>query len=109
MGINILKPEKEGYEIKHIFENWRVAYLQYADRFDNITYMERHLQTDEIFILVEGSASLITDDKTIKMDKNIMYNVTQGTWHNIKVSHDALVVIIENANTSKDNTEYKAY
>ena len=44
MEIDIYSPEKEGYEVKHCFDGWRVAYLRYAEKFDDITYLERHLE-----------------------------------------------------------------
>ena len=35
-----------------------------------------------------------------------IYNVRAGAWHNIFVSRDARVLVAENADTSKDNTDY---
>jgi hypothetical protein len=42
------------------YESWRVAVLNDADKFrrEHITYMERHDQTDEVFVLLAGTASL---------------------------------------------------
>ena len=62
MDIDVYSPDNEGYEVKHCFENWSVAYLRYAERFDRITYMERHLNTDEIFVLLKGRAALIVNE-----------------------------------------------
>ena len=108
MEIDIYTPGKEGYEVKHSFDGWRVAYLRYAERFDNVTYLERHLETDEIFVLIKGSAVLISgkNAELIQMETGNIYNVRKGTWHNIKVSKDALVLVVENADTCKENSEY---
>lgn len=108
MEFDIYAPSSDGYEIVHRFNNWRVAYLSYAERFDNITYLEKHLKTDEIFVLLKGSAMLLVGKKAehIEMEKGKMYNVKKGVWHNIKVSKDAVLLIVENNDTCKDNTEY---
>jgi len=108
MELDIFQPTREGYAAVHSFESWRVAYLTYAERFDNITRLERHTKTDEIFVLLEGSAVLLIgeDTKQMKMEKNKMYNVKKGVWHNVKVSKDALLMIVENDDTSADNSEY---
>ena len=104
MEINVYTPSKEGYEIKHSFEGWRVAYLCYAEKFDKITYIERHLNTDEIFVLIKGSAVLLSGENTeqTKMEQGKIYNIPKGIWHNIKVSRDTLVLIVENKDTETE-------
>ena len=108
MSIDIYSPDKDGYEVKHTFGAWRVAYLRYAERFDRITYLERHLETDEIFVLLQGEAVLLHGENIEKtqMEFNKIYNIPKGEWHNIKVSEDALILIYENADRSKFNSEY---
>lgn len=108
MEIDIYSPGKDGYEVKHRFDGWRVAFLRYAERFDTITYLERHLETDEIFVLLKGSAVILFNENAehMEMETGKMYNVKKGIWHNIKVSKDALVMVVENENTCKENSEY---
>ena len=100
--------DKNGYNIMLSFGGWRVAYLKYAERFSNISYLERHMLTDEVFVLLEGTAELIIGKEMIphQMEKNKIYNVPKGEWHNIKVSKDAKLLIVENSDTSKENSEY---
>ena len=38
-----------------------------------------------------------------------IYTVPVGVWHHIVVSADANVVVVENRNTSKENTEKKYF
>ncbi len=99
----------EGYQTVMRFGAWRVAYLNYADRFDRITYLERHMLTDEAFILLKGQGTLLVgeDAATVVMEPNKLYNIKQGEWHAIRVSRDAQVLIVENADTSRENSEYK--
>ena len=107
-GLDIIDYTGEGYKPAMVFESWRVAFLNYADRFDKITKLERHMVTDEVFMLLEGEATLyIGLEKTpVVMERHKIYNVKKGVWHNIKVSPDAKVFIVENDNTTYDNSEY---
>ncbi len=106
--IDIYKPHGDGYQVQHRFGGWRVAYLCYAEKFDRITYLERHLETDEIFVLLQGEATLLIGENAqrVAMEKGQMYNVPKATWHNIRVSRDAQVLIVENEDTGKHNSEY---
>lgn len=87
------------------FEGWKVAYLGYCERFASLTGMERHMLTDEVFVLLRGSAKLYVENTVIDMIPGVVYNVSKGEWHHIVVSTDAAVLVIESSNTSRDNTE----
>ena len=110
--LEIYSYEGDGYKSMVFYEGWRVAFLKHADRFDKdlVDKMERHMLTDEVFVLLEGEGFLIIgeDDKVCPMEKNKLYNVKKAVWHNICVSRDALVLIVENAETGLPNTEYRA-
>lgn len=109
-GLDIL--EYAGCDYSRIVSGakWTVAALNYAERFDekNIVDLERHVLTDESFVLLAGEATLLVGEKAerVKMEPLKVYNVRAGAWHNIFVSPDARVLVVENADTSKDNTEY---
>ncbi|MBQ9802952.1 MAG: hypothetical protein IJW51_07800 [Clostridia bacterium] len=107
-ALEIFAHEGEGYERTMHYENWRVAFLNYAERFDQITYLERHMCTDEVFVLLRGEAKLIVgEEKTEhRLEENKIYNVKRGIWHAVKVSRDAQLLIVENHDTSAENTEY---
>lgn len=100
----------DGYKTMHSFDGWRIAYLNYAERFskEGMTYLERHNLTDEAFILLNGDATLLIGEKgePCKMEKNKIYNVQKGVWHNIIVSRDAKCLVFENLDTSAENTEF---
>lgn len=40
------------------------------------------------------------------METGKIYNVKKGVWHQIFVSRDAKVLIVENHNTAAENSEY---
>ena len=90
------------------FEGWKLGLLRYGERFSEYKTMERHLETDEAFILLEGKATLYEEDKSYNMEKCKVYNVKKGLWHHIVVSEDATVLVVENSNTSAENTERKS-
>ena len=109
-GVDIL--EHTGGEYRRLVSNakWTLASLNYAPRFDekNIVDLERHKLTDETFVLLAGQATLLVGEgaERVKMEPLKPYNVRAGIWHGIFVSKDARVLVAENANTSKDNTDY---
>ena len=107
-GLEIKEYNGEGYNRTHTYGAWRVAFLNHADRFENTTYLERHMLTDEVFLLLGGSAELLIGDRgeTVKMEPCKIYNVKAGVWHNIRVSRDAKVLVVENSETGKENSEY---
>ncbi len=107
-GLTVKEYNGEGYDRTHTFASWRVAFLNYAEWFDKTAYIERHLLTDEVFVLLCGEAELLIGEKmeTVKMEPCMLYNVAAGVWHNIRVSREAKVLVIENSNTDKQNTEY---
>ena len=109
-GLDIL--EHSGIEYRRLVNNakWTLASLNWAPRFaeSNVCELERHNLTDETFVLLNGKATLLVGEKAdrIEMEPLKYYNVRSGIWHHIIVSEDARVLVAENANTSKDNTEY---
>lgn len=108
--LEILEYNGEGYSPVMHFGEWRVALLNYAERFDPSCpiRLERHLLTDEVFVLLDGEATLFIGEQmtSYPMEKNKIYNVKQGVWHRITASKDAKVLIVENNNTAKENSEY---
>lgn len=110
MKIDVIEAKHEGYQTKHIYESWRVGLITPAERFKKITYLERHNLTDEIFILLSGSAVLIGKDddgiQMIELEFGKLYCVPKAYWHNIRIYENSVVAVVENADTSKENTEY---
>lgn len=107
--IEIKQYHGEGYMPLIDFETWRVAVLKYCDELlpDKITKLQRHDESDEVFVLLQGNCTLfIADGKeevgTIykePMELLKLYNIKKSTWHSHTLSKDAVVLIIENINT----------
>ena len=106
----------EGYRPLIDYADWRVAILRWEESLlpQNIGMMERHTQTDEVFVLLEGQATLILGGNSERVESiqvqdlaiSTLYNVKQNAWHTILLSQDASILIVENRNTGEDNTEY---
>jgi ureidoglycolate hydrolase len=113
--IQIREYQGEGYQPLIYFTGWRVAVLNYLDSIHptRIADMERHLETDEAFILLRGKGVLIVggNDEQVcdlipcEMANEKIYNVRAGVWHTILLSPDASVLIVENSDTGEDNSE----
>lgn len=91
-----------------VFDAWRIAALNHGPHFECLRRLERHLQTDESFVLLAGEATLHIgeDAKAVPMSIGAVYNVRKGTWHTIVTRPGARCLVVENADTSRDNTEY---
>jgi ureidoglycolate hydrolase len=113
--IQIREYRGEGYQPLIYFAGWRVAVLNFLDCIHptRIADMERHLETDEAFILLRGKAVLIVggndgqiaDLVPCEMVNEKLYNVRASVWHTILLSPDASVLIVENSDTGEDNSE----
>jgi len=114
--LEIKRYDGEGYRPLIDFGSWRVAVLRWLPGLEpeNTDRMERHIQTDEVFVLLEGQASLILGGNSLKVDAvrpqkmepGYFYNVKQNVWHSVVLSRDATVLIVEERNTGVANTEY---
>lgn len=113
--IDVIEMPKEGYQPLIDYETWRVAVLKYCEdvRLENIKTMQKHLETDEVFVLLSGNCTLITggmkeqieEIDIIKLIPRKLYNVKKGVWHNHVLDEEGEVLIIENQDTSDLNSK----
>ncbi|MDQ1330472.1 MAG: hypothetical protein QG578_735 [Thermodesulfobacteriota bacterium] len=108
--------DKEGYSPVVDYGSWRVAVLNYSNDLlpEKITAMQRHNETDEVFVLLRGRCVLFIGDG----DKNVqeifaedmepfkIYNVKKSVWHTHTLSRDAKILIVENRETTFDNSPF---
>lgn len=107
--IKIFEHFSEGFKVAAEYGEWKVGMLHYNERFSRLGEMERHLLTDEVFVLVSGRATLYTDSEAVEMEQGSVYTVPAAVWHHIVVSEDASVIVVENRNTSIENTEKRYF
>lgn len=109
-GVEVYEYNGENYETAMRFESWRVAYLNHGDTYkeENFEKIERHMESDEVFVLLNGSATLIIGEELnrIEMEPHKLYNVPKGVWHHIFTIEGTSVLIIENENTGPENSEF---
>ena len=105
-----------GYQPVIDFQTWRVAILNYLEEIhpERINFMERHNETDEVFVLIKGQGVLFFGEGDARieeiysqvMEPGKIYNIKQSVWHTIVLSRAGSVLIVENQNTSRENSTY---
>lgn len=115
--MEILKYAFDGEGMQRVFENekWTVGIKNWkpANDITGIDCLERHNQTDELFVLLAGSCTLIyaneTDDglklDAVKMEPGKVYNIPATLWHNTVTCKDTRMILIEDSNTSMENSD----
>jgi len=112
--IDIEEYNESGYKPIIDYGEWRVAVLNYCDELlpKNIDKMQKHNQTDEVFVLLKGECLLFLAEGDQKIDKIYaqkmkpykMYNIKKSVWHTHTLSRNAMVLIVENKNTCLNNS-----
>jgi hypothetical protein len=105
---------EQGYKPLIDYGEWRVAILRFINELlvQNIRKMQRHDETDEVFVLLKGRCILFIGegDKCITrihaqdMELLKLYHVKRSCWHTHTLSEDATVLIIENRDTTDQNS-----
>lgn len=111
--LEVLGWDESGYKPLVFAPGWQVALLNWEPLFDrsNVGQIERHNETDEVFVLLSGGAALFvvsTEGLHVEdMRPGLVYNVREGIWHNLISTHDASWLIVENRDTHLDDCEYR--
>lgn len=106
-------PTKNGFEVFLSNNDFKCAFItahnQYS--FGRIKLIKRHNDSDEIYVLLRGNATVVTtDDLNGEFTKTELlpytaYNVNKSTWHYLAVSDDALIFVAESGKVSPENTD----
>ncbi len=112
--IEVSEHNAPGYAPVIDYETWRVAMLNCDGTPDMSGFdsMQKHLLSDEVFVLLKGSCTLYTGgageeiDKlqAMKMEPYKCYNVKAGVWHAHTLEPGTMVLIVENRNTNGTNS-----
>ncbi|MDO5977893.1 hypothetical protein [Flavivirga spongiicola] len=107
---------EDGFHPFLIRDGWQVAQLNYVEEqnIENISKIDVHYQTDEVFVLLNGKAVLIVatfkDDipffEVELMKQNTIYNIPKNRWHNIAMEEESKVLIVEKSNTHLSDFDY---
>jgi len=98
------------------FEGWKVAMLRYFDVVEPERFyrVERHWNTNEVFILTAGKADLIlfdgdeqpTEMYVLPMELNVAYDIQKSVWHHVVMTEDAHIILLERSETGEETTDY---
>jgi hypothetical protein len=112
--LDVREYDGDGYRPLVDYGAWRVALLRFADDMlpENIAHFQRHDETDEVFVLLQGRCILYVGEGEESIDALYaeemvplkVYNVKRSVWHNHTLSRDAVVLIVENQNTGDQNS-----
>ena len=115
--MEILKYSFEGEGLTRVFENekWMVGIKNWKPMNDiaNINNLERHNQTDELFILLNGQCTLLFANETadgldiqaVRMEPLKVYNIPRTLWHNTVTQKDTKLALIEDSSTGSANSD----
>lgn len=105
-----------GYKPLIDYADWRVAILNFLNEVspELNKRMERHTETDEVFVLTRGKAVLVMGGNNAQADEvspqsmeiGKLYNIKRNAWHTILMSRDASVLLVENKDTGDHNSEF---
>jgi hypothetical protein len=114
--IEIREHNGPGYMPLIDYQSWRVALLNHTADYlpEKINQMQKHTETDEVFVLLAGHCILFLGDGSegvskvhaVDMELYKLYNVKRGVWHSHTFSKDARVLIVENCDTVLENSPF---
>jgi mannose-6-phosphate isomerase-like protein (cupin superfamily) len=115
--MKIKKYEYEGEGLVRVFENekWTVGIKNWkpANDIANTASLERHNQTDELFVLLAGSCVLLfanevngkLEIEAEKMEPGRVYDIPPTLWHNTVTRKDTKLILIEDSSTGSKNSD----
>ena len=114
--IEIREHNEPDYKPLIDYQSWRVALMNYTSDLlpEKINNMQKHTETDEVFVLMKGRCILfigegnssVTKVHGVNMELYKLYNVKKGAWHSHTFSEDARVLIVENRDTVVENSPF---
>jgi len=105
-----------GEGMNRVYENgkWMVGIKNWkpANDISGIDCLERHNETDELFILLSGTCILLSANETggkldihaLKMEPFKVYNIPATLWHNTITRKDTKLALIEDSSTGSGNS-----
>ena len=104
--------QKKGYSTLLSSGYWKIA-ISNSEEKEIVKDISRHLETDESFILLEGTGYIITakekEGKLLfdwhEISPGVIYTVEKNEWHVHKWDENTKVLIIENSDTSDLNSD----
>nr|WP_314462955.1 cupin [uncultured Clostridium sp.] len=117
--MKISEVQYDGEALKRVYENpkWTVGIKNWkpSNDIEQIGNLERHNCTDELFVLLNGSCTLVYAAeeenslklKTVEMRPHAVYQIPPSLWHNTIMTKEAKLLLIENSDTSMENSDLR--
>lgn len=113
MKVQVFDTLEPGFHTALSFGSWKTAVFNDAIQWEeeNIQYLQKHELSDEVFILLEGTCTLIISEETIpdtmygiKLEKGKIYNIPKGVWHSHVLGKGTKMIVVENSDTVAENS-----
>jgi mannose-6-phosphate isomerase-like protein (cupin superfamily) len=116
-SMNIEVKDFSGEGMNRVYENqkWMVGIKNWkpANDISGIDCLERHNETDELFVLLSGQCTLVyanengqnLDIQALKMELLKVYNIPATLWHNTVTRKDTKLALIEDSSTGSHNSD----
>jgi hypothetical protein len=111
--------EFSGEGMSRVYENpkWMVGVKNWkpANDITGIDCLERHNETDELFVLLSWRCTLLYANETasglaieaVEMEPFKVYNIPAKLWHNTVTQKNTKMVLIEDSATGTNNSEVR--
>lgn len=107
------KIEQSGFNRFIWNEHFITAFITRSEAYSDglVKIMKRHNDTDEVFVLLKGNATLLTQEElgteclVTKLEPLTAYTVKSGTWHHLAASEDAALFVTESGALDPKNTD----
>ncbi len=94
-------------------EHFITAFITRSEAYSDglVKIMKRHNDTDEVFVLLKGNATLLTREElgaeceVTKLEPLTAYTVKSGTWHHLAASEDAALFVTESGALDPKKTD----
>lgn len=97
-GVDVYDYAGDDFARMFATDGWQTAILTHGQNFGSLSFLERHRASDEMFVLLSGSATLYQGCESVStpMEVGKVYNVRRNTWHGISVAPKGKVLVVEN-------------
>ncbi len=105
--------EGDGLSLVYDRGEWVIGIKNYkvANDISTLKVLEKHNMSDESFVLLGGSCTLITYDRktrsvsTEAMEQGSVYTIGSGVWHTTIMKPGTKMILVERSGTNMDNSE----
>lgn len=109
--------EFDGVGLNRVYENvkWMIGIKNWKPENDvsAIDCLERHNETDELFVLLAGKCALLfadekagaVDIQAMPMDQGKLYKIPRSLWHTTVTMKETKLLLVEDSATSSKNSD----